>query len=328
MPANLTQQYLKAEAKYKAAVTPEEKYECLQEMMREIPKHKGTEKMRAELKKKISQLNKELSAPKASKRFSYRIEKQGGGCVTLVGPPNAGKSALINALTNATTEVAEYPFTTREPFQAMMMYEDIPIELVDLPPISTQHTESWLLPLIRVSDLILLVFDLSSDSILDEFDATIEIITQGKIQLVTEPPALEEQDNRIAYIPTILLLNKVDLPESKDNLEIFQEYDKLDLPMMKTSIHAPELLKELTVTVFKKLDILRVYSKVPGHPPDLAKPYILKRGSHLMDFARQVHKDFSEHLNFARVWGSHTFEGQRVDKDYILNDKDVIELHL
>lgn len=328
MPANLTQQYLKAEAKYKAAVLPEERLECLQEMMREIPKHKGTEKMRADIKKKISQLNKELQTSASKKRFSYRIEKQGGGCVTLVGPPNSGKSTLINVLTNAEVEVADYPFTTREPHQAMMMYEDIPIELVDLPPVSEQHTEVWLLPLVRVSDLILIVLDASSDDILELAEATFRLIQESKIKLVEAVPAEDEQDARLAYIQAIILLNKIDREKAAVNQEIFLEFYQKSLPVMAISALTGAGLAELKESIFTTLDILRVYSKVPGHQADMERPYVLKRGSHLMDFAAQVHHDFVEKLDFARVWGSVVFDGQRVDRDYVLHDKDVIELHM
>lgn len=327
MPANLTQQYLKAEAKYKAAITPEEKLDCLQEMMREIPKHKGTEKMRADIKKRISQLNKELQSPSAKKRFSYKIEKQGGGAITLVGPPNAGKSALLNALTNATVEVANYPFTTREPQQAMMMYEDVPIELVDLPPISDQHMETWLMPLIRTSDMIFVIFDASNDGLLENYEMTFEMIKQGKINLVVEEPE-EEEDIRFMSIPTIVLLNKMDTPKARANKEVLMEFYDKDLAVYDVSAESRENLDVIPKIAYDTLELLRVYSKVPGYDADMKQPYILKRGSDLMDFARQVHKDFEENLDFARVWGSAVYDGQRVDRHYILNDKDVIELHM
>ncbi len=328
MPANLTQQYHKAEAIYKAATTPEEQMDGLRGMMREIPKHKGTEKMRADLKRRISQLTKEQKASKGMKRFAYRIEKQGGGCVTLVGTPNVGKSALLNALTNAEVEVADYPFSTREPHQAMMMFEDMPIELVDLPPVSDQHTETWLLPLIRISDLVLIMLDLSSDDVLDMAEETFRIVEGGKIKLVTDIPSEDEQDIHFAYIPAMVVLNKSDHPSAADNKEIFMEFYDRELPICDISIHDAASLDILRGKIVKTLDVLRVYSKTPSHQADMEKPYILKRGSHLLDFASQVHKDFTENLAFARVWGINTFDGQRVDRDYILADKDVVELHM
>lgn len=328
MPANLTPPYLKVEANYKAATTLDEKLFWLHEMIREVPKHKGTEKIQADIKRRIAQLTKEAESSKGQKRFAYRIEKQGAGCVLLAGAPNVGKSALVNALTNANAEVADYPFTTREPHQAMMMYEDIPLELVDLPPVSRQHVESWLLPLMRVGDLILLVLDLSSDDILDMMEESITMINEGKIRLVESVPAAEEMDVRLAYIPTFLLLHKCDHPRASDNKAVFMELYDQPWPVYETSIHQPNRLVELKRLIVQKLDLIRVYSKTPGHEADLSRPYILKRGSQLLDFAQQVHKDFAENLNFAKVWGSATFDGQRVERDYQLHDKDVIELHL
>ncbi len=326
MPANLTQQYMKAEANFKAAVTPEEKLECLQEMMREIPKHKGTEKMQADLKKKLSQLKQEVESGKGKKAFAYRIEKQGGGCVALIGPPNSGKSSLLNALTSATALTAEYPFTTREPQQAMMYYEDAPIELVDLPPLSREHLESWLLPLVRACDLIFIILDVSSDNLLDDLEMCFQMLEDGKIKPVPDKPA-ESDDPRYAYIPALVLLNKSDAPNAAENQAIFQEFYQQKLPVFICSIRSGQGPEPLRQAVFDTLRLLRVYAKAPGHEAD-RKPYLLKRGNDLLDFAAMVHQDFAEKLDYARVWGTAVFDGQRVDHSYILQDKDIVELHL
>jgi ribosome-interacting GTPase 1 len=329
MPANLTKQYLKAEARYKNAIDPEEKLECLQEMMREIPKHKGTEKMRGDIKKRISQLTKTMQSSKGKKAFSYRIEKQGGGCIVLLGPPNSGKSSLLNALTNASAETAEYPFTTREPYQAMMMHEDVPIQLVDLPPLSKQYIENWLLPLARTGDMIFMVFDLSRAEILEDMEMVFRQLEKGKIRAVEKiVEDDDEEDYNFEYLPTIVLLNKTDHPNAKEHREVFIELFDKKLPVYPVSIIKEQGVEDLRRLAFEKLEILRVYSKSPGQKADIKQPFILKKGSTLLDFARKVHKDFADNLKFARIWGESVLDGQRVDRAYILQDKDIIELHI
>ena len=122
MPANLTQQYLKAEEAYRRATTVDEELKCLQVMLQEIPKHKGTDHLQAQLKTKISKAKKELQSDKRTgkKTRGIRIPRQGAGTAILMGGPNAGKSQLLATLTRAAPQVAEYPFTTHVPMPGMM----------------------------------------------------------------------------------------------------------------------------------------------------------------------------------------------------------------
>src|SRR5437016_1612597 len=138
MPANLTPQYMEAEKRFKQALSTEEKVAALEEMMSTIPKHKGTEKLQAELKKKMSALRKESEQQKKSggRRETFNIEREGARRLALVGAPNSGKSQLLRSLTNAIPEVADYPFTTRIPIPGMLVFENVHMQVVDLPPIS------------------------------------------------------------------------------------------------------------------------------------------------------------------------------------------------
>jgi hypothetical protein len=116
MAANLTPQYLEAEAEYKKAKTAEERLACLPKMWSLLPKHKANEKLQAELKKKMGDVPDEVERhPKGAKKggVSYKVPRQGAGQVILLGAPNAGKSMLLTRLTRATSEVAPYPFTSR-----------------------------------------------------------------------------------------------------------------------------------------------------------------------------------------------------------------------
>ena len=328
MPANLTPQYLDAEKRYRQAQTVQEKLATLKEMLATIPKHKGTEKLQADIKRKIARLKDDLEKKKKQKRgFTLYVEKEGAGQVALVGMPNVGKSQLITAVTHANPEVADYPFTTRVPHPAMMVYQNVQIQLVDLPPVSAEYMENWVPGLVRNADAVLLLFDLSAPDPLEQIEGVREQLRQRKIELVAQYPA-EPQNSSIAYKRTLLVGNKIDLAGAMDNLQIVNELYAEVFPSLAISAKTGEGDEIFREMVFRVLDILRVHSKSPGHEAELDRPFIFKRGSNLLDFARAVHKDFAEELKFARVWGTGKFDGQRINRDYILMDGDVIELHI
>ena len=162
MPANLTPVYREAEARFKAAVTREEKIAALEEMLRVIPKHKGTEHLQADLRSRLSKLRQEPKKKGVAKGLSHKIPKEGAGQVTLVGAPNSGKSSLVKTLTHAKPEVADYPLTTLKATPGMMPFEDVGFQLIDLPPICHEHVEPWVYDLIRASDLVWLVVSIRS----------------------------------------------------------------------------------------------------------------------------------------------------------------------
>jgi ribosome-interacting GTPase 1 len=332
MPANLTPEYKKAEAEYRSATDLEEKLKWLREMLRVIPKHKGTDHLRGELKKKISQLKKDIKeeAKKGkSTRREFYVEKTGAAQIVLVGAPNVGKSQLLATVTNAEPEVANYMFTTREPMPGMMMCEDVQIELVDLPPISYEYTPYWVPNIIRAADFAFFVMDLGADNVLEQYDNVMSYLEEKKILLLRKVPPLEEQDIRFAYIQTILLATQMDQPDAEGNLSVFKELYQPDLPIIPISVLSGRNLDFLqSQGLLDMLDLIRVYSKVPGEEVDSGHPFVLKRGSNILDFAIEVHKDFAENLNFAKVWGSSKFPGQQVDRDFVLRDSDIVELHL
>lgn len=328
MPANLPPEYLEAEKRYRAAKNPTEKLACLEDMLTLLPKHKGTDKLRADLRRRVSKVKAASQAKKgASKRESaFQIDKEGAGQVVVVGPANVGKSALVARLTNANPEVADFPLTTWKPTPGMMPVENIQVQLVDTPPLNRDYVEPELLDLIRRSDLILLVVDLQTDPV-QQLEETVNLLEENRIVPSHQRDKYEEE-RLLKFIPFLVLANKNDDESTDENLQIFRELTDNDWPMISVSTITGRNLEMLKNTLVDKLQIIRVYSKAPGKEPDLTAPFVLKRGSTVEDFAGKVHKDFVDKLKIAKVWGDVVFDGQMVQRDYILRDGDVVELHI
>ncbi|ADB15697.1 GTP-binding protein HSR1-related protein [Pirellula staleyi DSM 6068] len=331
MPANLTAQYHKAEEQYRQAQTPEDELRCLELMLREIPKHKGTDKLQAELKHKISRAKEEVEQSKKSggkKSAGIKIPRQGAGRVVIIGGPNSGKSQLLASLTRAAPEIAPYPFTTREVQPGMMAWEDISVQLLDTPPITVDVFDTNLLGIIRGSDLVLLLVDLGDDDGIDQLQQVLDRLGGTKTRLARES-SLDEEDIGLSYTQAILVLNKIDLPEAADRLALLREFIKVDLPEIQISALEKTGLAELTSLVIEKLDIVRVYTKLPNKKEaDYDKPFTLRRGGTLLDVAEMVHRDIAENFKYARVWGSGVIGGSQLKGDYVVHDKDVVEIHV
>ena len=330
MPANLTPQYKKAEEAYRRAQSPEEELHCLEAMLKEIPKHKGTDKLQAELKAKISKAKAECEhAKKAGKKagVSHKIPRQGAGRVAIIGGPNAGKSQLLASLTRATPEIAPYPYTTREPHPGMMPWEDVQVQLIDTPPISKDVFDPGVLGIIRGSDLVLLMVDLGADEGIDELQAVLARLAEGKTRLAKES-YLDEEDVGLSYTQTFLALNKIDLPEAEDRIALLKEFCPLDFHELRISAAHGTGLEELRSAIYQALDVVRVYTKSPTKKePDYDKPYTIRRGGTLLEIAEMVHRDLATNFKYARVWGKNVIGGSQMKGDYVIEDKDVVEIH-
>ncbi len=332
MPANLSPEYLAAEKRFKAAQTMAEKLEALEEMLSTIPKHKGTEKMQADLKRRLSKLRSESQKKSALARALplYHVEKEGAGQVALVGAPSVGKSRLVCRLTRAQPEVAEYPFTTRLPTPGMMPFENVQFQLLDLPPVSEQFMESWVPTLVRQADAVALVVNLAADNLLEQVETSRRLLDTNKVQLGIPSPSGGLPPG-VVVKRTLLVGNKLDLPGAEANFaalrDLFGAGDAA-FPMVAVSAETGAGLEQLRRAVFDLLEVVRVFTKAPGKKPELDAPYVLKRGSTVLDAAEHVHKDFAARLRFARIWGHGSFEGQMVQRDHVLQDGDVLELHL
>ena len=326
MPANLPPQYYEAEKVYRLAKTPQEKLRALEVMLAIMPKHKGTDKLRADLRRRMAKHTEETERKRlTSKRgYVYDIKKEGAGRAVVVGPPNVGKSQLVATLTDALLEVADYPFTTQTPTPGMMRFENIQIQLVDTPPLAEQHTESWLQNILRSADVLLLVVDLSQDPI-KQMDSILAELEKLRIR-----PKGQEGDEELELAiqkKALVIGNKSDLDYAGEGFDKLRAEYGETFRVLQISVKEGSGLEELKRVIYDSLNVIRLYTKAPGQKPDLTEPVILKKGSTVEDVAEAIHKDFRHKLKYALVWGSGKFEGQRVKREHVLADGDVIELH-
>jgi ribosome-interacting GTPase 1 len=331
MPANLTPQYLDAEQRFRDARSTAEKIVCLEEMLRVIPKHKGTDRMRGDLRRRLAKLKSESQKAAGQRGYTVQVDKEGAGQIVMLGPPNAGKSSLLAALTKATPEVADYPFTTRKPLPGMVLFEDVQLQLVDMPPLSRDYMEPWMSQIARTADALLLVVDLGDANVLEDVELITEILQGWKIFPVAQALTAEEDedlDSGIVPLRTLLVGNKADLPDSPDNWEVLQELYGKRWPMLAVSTATGDNIEPLRRALYTLLDIIRVYTKAPGKKPALDAPFTLPCGSTVVEVASAVHKDFAERLKFARIWGGDKYNGQMVQRTYEVQDGDIIELHI
>jgi hypothetical protein len=269
----------------------------------------------------------EQSRKNPSGKASAKIPLQGAGRAVIIGGPNSGKSKLLSVLTRATPEVADYPFTTREPQPGMMPWQDVAVQLIDTPPITTDVFEPVVQNLIRGADLVLLMLNLGSDDGGDELQAVLDRIGQTKTRLGTTTE-LDESDIGVTYTQTFLVLNKMDLPEAVDRLSFFEEFLKVPYRRFSISCETGQGLEELRDAIYGAMDVVRVYTKVPTKKdPDMDKPFTLSRGATLYELAELVHKDVAKNLKFAKIWGSNVHPGTMVKADYELQEKDIVEIH-
>jgi ribosome-interacting GTPase 1 len=329
MPANLPPQYFEVEKKLKTARSSREKIEILEELLAIIPKHKGTEKMQAQLKTKIAKLKESGDKQPSVARHSPNtlIDKSGAGQVILVGLPNAGKSSIIKALTGANPEVGIYPFTTRQPAPYMMKFENIRIQLIDTPPLMTDFLETGLAEAIKAADAVLLVADLTAQDPCSDLEAVLLRLQEKKVKLVGGSSSLS------GPVPpyrkrAILAAVKSDAERAGENLEALQLLYGDQFEVASVSTLTPQGIEPLRRKVFLLLDIIRVYSKAPGKKPDRDEPFTLPRGATVTDLAKAVHKDFAQNLKYARLWRQDKIQGQMVNRDHSLEDEDILELHL
>ncbi len=332
MPTNLPPEYFEVERRYRQATSNQERIALIEEMLSVIPKHKGTDKLRGDLRRKLAKLKSAAQSKKGPGRrdSTFYIEREGAGQVALVGPTNTGKSSLLAALTNAEPLIAEAPFTTWTPTPGMMPMENIQIQLIDTPPLDREYVEPELIELIKRTDVVVPVVDLQTAPV-EQLLQTADILGQYRI-FPLHRRGRYEGERRPTFKPFVVLVNKYDGPDAADLWEIVtallrEEGQAEGWTLLPVSARSGHNLERIGPLLFEHLGVIRVYAKPPGQEPDHSRPFVLEKGSTVLEFAREVHQEIAENLRLARVWGSAAYDGLTVGRDHILHDGDVVELH-
>ncbi|OGP70882.1 MAG: hypothetical protein A2Y80_09105 [Deltaproteobacteria bacterium RBG_13_58_19] len=327
MPANLPPQYFEVEKRYREARSVSEKLRYLEEMLAIMPKHKGTDKLKADLRRRISQLRDMSLSRKGPGRRTpvYLIEREGVGQVALLGPPNTGKSSLLAALTKAQPQVADYPYTTRTPLAGMMRFENVQVQLLDTPPLGEEYLEPWFPDLLRRADAWALVLAPPEDPG-GQLESLIDILSgyqlaPGGKQAVPSSPTLSSK-------PSLVILNRADLLSDPEELTLYLEVIPEHFTTLAVSATLGQGLAGLRSALFQLLGLVRVYTRAPGKAANRNSPFVIPRRTTVQELANRIHHDLAKKFKFARVWGRETFEGQRVQRDYLLQEGDIVEIHV
>jgi uncharacterized protein len=331
MPANLPPQYYELEREFNKETDLSEKLRMAKELLAIMPKHKGTDKLQAELKAKISKLKKQLEGGEKKGPSHHHadphshIDPEGAAQIILVGPPNSGKSSLLESLTNSKPMIGDYPYTTREPMAGMMIYETVSFQLIDTPAISDEQFPTYLPNLVRQADLVALICDISAINMANLTGILSKLEEKG---IILSPEIPEHIDNpRFVYKKTIIVAHKYLENDWENGLsQITGQFP--GFAIIPTSVLDDDSLNRLRAAIFKALNIIRVYTKRIGHDVEFIDPIILPIGGTVEDAAIMLHKDFVYKLQFAKIWGQGKFEGQRVKNNYVLSDGDIIEFHI
>ncbi|MBU7015708.1 MAG: 50S ribosome-binding GTPase [Theionarchaea archaeon] len=384
MPSNVTPEYQAAEEEFRQAKNPKERLRALEKMLTLIPKHKGTEKMQMQIKRRISKVKEEMDARSRKMGHGpvFNVKKEGAAQVALVGLPNSGKSSVLTRLSNADVQVGNYPFTTTIPTPGMLEYKDVQIQLVEIPALIQDVSMGkgfglQILSAVRAADVVAIVIDLSRDSV-EQMTVILEELEKGGIRLNEDPPDIEiikraeggielrgrqflqgdEQvikelllrekvhnaivvfrgdttvdqfqealDESTAFRPALILATKGDLKNSKEQfVQLRGQYSSYEV--VPISAEKGINLEPVKEAIYRRLNIIRVYTKTPGeqvaYPPITMKPQ-----STVHEAAGRIHKQFQRKFKYARIWGpSAKYEGQKVGSDHILQDGDIVEVHI
>jgi len=206
----------------------------------------------------------------------------------------------------------------------MIQFEDIQIQLIDMPPITADYSAGGQIGTYRHCDLIAVVIDLSAD-LAEQVDICMDYL-ESKNLLIDDQAGASDEHSNVLGTKAFCICTKVDIakPNALQNLK---KLCKRPFEFVEISAKTGTGLEELSRMLFKLLGIIRIYTKPPGEKPDLGEPFTLPTGSTVMDLASTIHRELAEKLKFARIWGTGVYDGQNTQRNHVLNDKDIIELH-
>jgi len=208
----------------------------------------------------------------------------------------------------------------------MANFENIQFQLIDTPPVPTEFIDPGLSDLLRRTDIITVVVDIRADPI-QQIEDVMSFLNGLRVYPPKAPIATDLK--KAPFIKkTLLLVNKVDNELDEEDYRAFLELCELPLPSIPVSVLAGYNLSGFLKEIYGMASLIRVYTKSPGKEPDLGSPFVLLKDSTLEELAEQIHKDFVTKLKFAKVWGRSVFDGQMIQRDYVLQDGDIVEIHI
>lgn len=320
--------YHKAEREYRQATTPRERLARLEKMLALIPKHKGTDKLQADIKRKLKEARSDVAAGGSGTHASYgpKINRQGCGQILVIGGPNAGKSQVVASVTNATPEVAPYPYTTRTMTPGMMEVAEVTVQVIDTPPIAEGSVDPQLLNLIRATDAVALCLNGGDDESPEATAAVVRELRERKTVLGSESAYLEDGLSMLGVRCRLVLTNCA-ADDAELRLELFQELVDRPFPIVRFDRDDSDAIAATKQALFDSLELIRVFTKRPGQPVDRSEPFTLPKGSTVEAVAEKVHEEVARGLRFARLWSGTSTEAQTVGREYVVQDGDVVEFH-
>jgi len=294
---NQSPAYQKAQGRFLAAQTNEEKLEAMEDMIKECPKHKSSENMLANLKTRYKKLKERISKSKKSGKSSQIGIKKHDMQAVIIGKTNTGKSSLLSLLTNAKPKIAESKFTTNFPIIGMMNFAGTNIQLIENPSIESEYYNKGLTN--TADTLLILITNLEQ---LKEIKNKLEKAKAKKIIIFNTSNQNKEELRKISST----------LQSKKYNFVLISTKNK-------------ENLNELKNMLFKSFDKIRIFTKEPGKEKSL-KPIILESNSTIRDVAEKILHGFSDKVKETKIWGpSSKFSGQKVGLQHKIKDLDVVE---
>ncbi|MBS7614299.1 TGS domain-containing protein [Candidatus Bathyarchaeota archaeon] len=385
---------LPAEAKNKwaqvaACHSTPEKIKLMREFISLVPKHKGTAKLLANVRRRIAVLEDELEKSKARKkggRGGFSVPKEGAGQIIILGPTKVGRSSLLASVTNAKVEVSPIPFATRNPAIGMLPFKDVQFQLVEAPALVEGAAEgkmngTQILGLARNADGLILMVDLLADPVsqyrmmrseleksgimIEKPTGEVEVIrrsigvgvqiigggvlvdcTSEDVRRTLESYRINSAIVRIKgkvclddiedslfsstiYKPALIVANKMDAPAAEENLQRLKTaLEDAELPVVAISCHTKQGLDVLGEHIFEMLNIIRVYTKEPDEKEPSPKPIVVKKGTTVLEIAKELHSSLYKSFQYGRVWGASVkYAGQKVGSSHLLKDGDVLEIH-